>query len=237
MNCGCDCPAIQAHGLALRPAPGAPIVLEDSSFEIPAGCRAALVGANGAGKSTLLRALAGLNPIEAGELKVFGLTPKVGRAHLALLSQRPSLTAGLPCSVQRLVEMGRLVGRSPWGWKSHRADRDCALAALEAVHLAPLAQRLLHELSGGQLQRALIARALAQGATLLLLDEPYVGLDEASRAALNEVLFGPALTGVTLLVATHDAMDIGKLDRVLTVQDHKVTVTHACEGGHLHRHA
>jgi ABC-type Mn2+/Zn2+ transport system ATPase subunit len=133
--------------------------------------------------------------------------------------------------------MGRLVGRSPWGWKSNKGDRDRALAALQAVDLATLAPRLLHELSGGQLQRALIARALAQGATLLLLDEPYVGLDEASRAALNQVLFGPALTGVTLLVATHDAMDIGKLDRVLTVKDHKVTVTHACEGGHLHRHA
>lgn len=237
MNCGGDCPAIEARELALRPAPGAPIILSDSSFAIPAGCRAALVGANGAGKSTLLRALAGLNPIAAGELKVFGLVPKVGRQDLALLSQRPSLTAGLPCSVQRLVEMGRLVGRSAWGWKANQADRARAIAALDAVHLAPLAPQLLHELSGGQLQRALIARALAQGATLLLLDEPYVGLDEASREALNQVLFGPALTGVTLVVATHDVMDIGKLDRVLTVQDHKVTVTHACAGGHLHRHA
>lgn len=236
MTCACDRPAIRAEGLCLRPAPGAPVVLRDSDFEVPAGCRAALVGANGAGKSTLLRALAGLVGVESGRLEVNGRAPRVGRPDIALLTQRPTLAVGVPCTVRRLVEMGRRVGRSSWGWSGGAADRAAAEAALDAVGLAPLAGRLLHELSGGQLQRALIARALAQGATLLLLDEPYAGLDEASRGALDRILFGPALTGTTLILATHDPMDVGRLDRVLAVKDGGVVVTQACAGGHPHRH-
>lgn len=235
-GCGCDAPAIEASGLALRPAPGAPVVVRGASFAIPRGCRAALVGANGAGKSTLLRAVAGLAPRASGELRVHGAAAAPGRPDIALLFQRPALTPGFPCTVRRLAEMGR-IERSRWGFRLSREDRDRAAAAVAAVGLEPLAGRLLHELSGGQLQRALVARALAQGATLLLLDEPYAGLDAASRRALDAILFGPALAGTTVLVTTHDPADSSPFDRVLAVEEGRVEVRVACEGHHPHRHA
>jgi manganese/zinc/iron transport system ATP- binding protein len=234
--CGCDAPAVAAAGVSLRPAPGAPVVVRDATFSIPSGCRAALVGPNGAGKSTLLRAIAGLAPAAAGELRVNGKAAAPGRPDVALLFQRPSLTPGFPCTVRRLAEMGR-IERARWGFRLGREDRDRAAAALAAVGLAGLSDRLLHELSGGQLQRALIARALTQGATLLLLDEPYAGLDAASRRALDDLVFGPALAGTTVMVTTHDPADSSPFDRVLAVEDGALSVRLACAGHHPHRHA
>ncbi len=236
MSCGCERPAIRAEGLALRPAKGAPMVIEAADLDVPAGCRAALVGPNGAGKSTLLRALAGLVAPAAGTLEVNGAAPRAGRADVALLAQRPSLAVGVPCTVSRLAEMGRL-GRSAWGFSLGKDDRERAAQALGAVGLADLADRKVATLSGGQLQRALIARALAQGATLLLLDEPYVGLDAASRRALDDLVFGPALAGATVLVSTHDAADLPRFDRILSIGGGRAAVARACEGRHPHRHA
>jgi manganese/zinc/iron transport system ATP- binding protein len=233
-GCGCAAPAVDASGLSLRPAPGAPVVIRDAAFSIPRGCRAALVGPNGAGKSTLLRAIAGLAPVASGELRVHGEAAAPGRADVALLFQRPSLTQGFPCTVRRLAEMGR-IERARWGFSLSREDRDRAEAAVGAVGLGPMAGRLLHELSGGQLQRALVARALAQGATLLLLDEPYAGLDAASRGSLDAILFGPALAGATVVVTTHDPADSSPFDRVLAVEAGAVEVRVACEGRHPHR--
>lgn len=235
-GCGCDAPAVEAAALSLRPAAGAPVVVREARFSIPRGCRAALVGPNGAGKSTLLRAIAGLAPVAAGELRVHGARAARGRPDVALLFQRPALTPGFPCTVRRLAEMGR-IERSRWGFRLNREDRERAAAALASVGMESLAGRLLHELSGGQLQRALIARALAQGATLLLLDEPYAGLDDASRRALDAILFGPALAGATVVVTTHDPADSSPFDRVLSVEAGAVEVRVACEGHHPHRHA
>lgn len=234
-GCGCDDDAVRAGSLALRPAPGAPVVLREASFSIPRGCRTAMVGPNGAGKSTLLKAIAGLVPAEAGELVVNGRKAAPGRPDVALLFQRPALAPGFPCTVRRLAEMGR-IERDRWGFRLSEDDRARAAAALESVGLAPLSDRLLHELSGGQLQRALLARALAQGATLLLLDEPYAGLDQESRRALDGLLFGPALAGTTVIVSTHDPEDSSPFDRVLAVRDGSVAVRLACAGHHPHRH-
>jgi len=234
-SCRCEDAAVRAQGLALRPAPGAPLVIEGSTFDIPRGCRAALVGPNGAGKSTLLRAIAGLNSPAAGELRVNGSAPRPGRRDVALLFQRPALAPGVPCSVRRLAEMGR-VGGSRWGFRPGGEDRARAKAALESVGMAGLADRLTGELSGGQLQRVLLARALAQGATLLLLDEPYAGLDRESRKALDTLLFGPALAGATVIVSTHDPEDSSPFDRILSARDGAVTVRVACGGHHPHRH-
>lgn len=235
-DCGCDGPAVAARALSLRPAAGAPVVVREAEFSIPRGCRTALVGPNGAGKSTLLRAIAGLAPVAGGELRVQGRAARPGRSDVALLFQRPALTPGFPCTVRRLAEMGR-IERARWGFRLSAEDRERAAAAVEAVGLGALGGRLLHELSGGQLQRALVARALAQGATLLLLDEPYAGLDASSRAALDALLFGPALAGTTVMVTTHDPADSSPFDRVLTVEAGRVGVRVACEGRHPHRHA
>lgn len=235
-DCGCERLAVEARDLSLSPAAGCPAILASANLEVPHGCRTALVGANGAGKSTLLRAIAGLVPPLAGSLTVDGRATGPGRADIALLSQRPALTAGFPCTVHRLALMGRM-GRRRWlpayGADDHRAADE----ALRAVGLEALGDRLLHELSGGQLQRALIARALCQGATLLLLDEPYAGLDAASRAALDRLVFGPALAGVTVILSTHDNADSAPFDRVIAVGDGRLTLRVACDGHHPHRHA
>lgn len=235
-DCGCEQPAVEARGLSLAPAPGCPPVLREVDFDVPRGCRTALVGANGSGKSTLLRALAGLAPVAAGNLRVHGRPPGPGRAEVALLGQRPALTPGFPCTVSRLALMGR-IGRARWLPSYSRADHAAAEAALRAVGLEPLAKRLLHELSGGQLQRALVARALCQGATLLLLDEPYAGLDAESRIALDALIFGPALAGTTVILSTHDAADSAPFDRVLALGGGKLELRVACAGHHPHRHA
>ena len=235
---GCDCPrlAVEARALALAPAPGCAPILAGAELEVPLGCRTALVGANGAGKSTLLRALAGLVRPAAGELRVNGRPPALGRTDIALLAQRPALTPGFPCTVARLALMGRIAHRR-WLPGYTRDDRTRAEAALETVGLADLRGRLLHELSGGQLQRALLARALCQGATLLLLDEPYAGLDARSRAALNALVFGDALAGATVILSTHDHGDSAPFDRVVAVADGGLTLRVACAGHHPHRHA
>jgi ABC-type Mn2+/Zn2+ transport system ATPase subunit len=234
-DCACDLEAIVARGVSLRPAAGAPLVVREAAFAIPRGCRTALVGPNGAGKSTLLRAIAGLIPVAAGELRVHGKAAARGRPDVALLFQRPVLTPGFPCTVRRLAEMGR-IERDRWGFRLSEEDRARASAAVAAVGLEALGDRLLHELSGGQLQRALIARALAQGATLLLLDEPYAGLDQESRRTLDALLFGPALAGTTVVVSTHDPEDSSPFDRVLSVREGAVSVRLACDGHHPHRH-
>ena len=131
--------------------------------------------------------------------------------------------------------MGRIAHRR-WVPGYSRDDKARAEAALETVGLADLRTRLLHELSGGQLQRALLARALCQGATLLLLDEPYAGLDNRSRAALDGLVFGDALAGATVILSTHDQGDSASFDRVVSVADGKLALRVACEGHHPHRH-
>ncbi len=234
-TCACAEVAISAEGLTLSPAPGAPIILSDVNFEVPLGCRAALVGPNGAGKSTLLKAISGMIKPSSGRLMTNGHSPRLGRSDVALLAQRTSLTPGFPCTVERLALMGRL-SRRLWAPGYSQEDVAQARAAVDAVGLNSLRHRLLHELSGGQLQRALLARALCQGATLLLLDEPYAGIDQASRQALNEILFGPALNGVTLLLSTHDSMDSSLCDRIFTADAGKISLRVACDGQHPHRH-
>lgn len=235
-TCACEQLAVEARDLSVAPAPGRPPALREVNLEVPLGCRTALVGPNGSGKSTLLRAIAGLTPIAKGALRVQGRPAAAGRGEVALLGQRPALSAGFPCTVRRLALMGRITHRR-WLPFYTREDQARADAALAAVGLGPLAGRLLHELSGGQLQRALIARALCQGATLLLLDEPYAGLDAESRDALDRLLFGPALAGVTIILSTHDAADSAPFDRVLALADGRLELRIACAGHHPHRHA
>ncbi len=233
----CDCPhlAVEAKALVLAPALGCTAVLYGADLEVPLGCRTALVGANGAGKSTLLRALAGLITARSGTLRTNGRPPALGRTDIALLGQRPALTPGFPCTVARLALMGRIAHRR-WIPGYNRDDQARAEAALETVGLADLRTRLLHELSGGQLQRALLARALCQGATLLLLDEPYAGLDARSRMALDALIFGDALAGTTVILSTHDQDDSASFDRVVSVADGKLSLRQACDGHHPHRH-
>jgi manganese transport system ATP-binding protein len=122
------------------------------------------------------------------------------------------------------------------GWFEECRHGEAAVdRALAQLALTELADRQVHTLSGGQLQRALIARAVVQGAEVLLLDEPYAALDQASRTVIEDFLFEQG-HAFTVLMATHDPADLGLFDRILELRDGAVTTRHACRG-HDHRHA
>jgi ABC-type Mn2+/Zn2+ transport system ATPase subunit len=122
------------------------------------------------------------------------------------------------------------------GWFEECHHGDAAIdRALDQLGLADLADRPVHSLSGGQLQRALIARAVVQGAEVLLLDEPYAALDQASREIIDRFLFDQGHP-FTVVMATHDPADLGRFDRILEMRDGGVVTRHACSG-HDHRHA
>lgn len=221
-------PALEADGLAVAHPGSRRPALSGVCFSAPQGCRAALLGPNGAGKSTLLRTLAGLLPPVTGAARVLGSPARVGRPEIAYLAQSAAIEWHFPTTVGKLVLAGRAPARG-WFSRPQKEDREKALAALERVRLADLADRPIHALSGGQRQRALLARALCQEARVLLLDEPYTGLDAASRDLMDAVFFGPGSDALTLLMATHEpghAAD--RFDLVLAARDGRLETVHAC---------
>ena len=177
--------------------------LEGVTFDIETGCLAGLVGPNGSGKSTLLRVILGLHKPWRGDIRVFGSSRRPDRRRLGYTPQSEQVDWSFPVTVLDMVLMGRYGHLGPLR-RPTRADREIAWQALESVRLADLAHRRAGELSGGQQRRALIARALAQEADLLLLDEPFAGLDATAEHDLIALLEGLRHQGKTLLVATHD---------------------------------
>lgn len=198
-----DQPALAVERLRTRYAGAAGWTLVDVSLRIAAGARVALVGPNGAGKSTLLKTIAGLIPVAAGRVRIYGNS--IGACHhrLTYLPQRSELDWQFPCTVADLVMTGRYVHMGWLRWP-RRADRERVAEALRRLEIAPLADRRIGDLSGGQQQRALLARALAQEASLFLLDEPLNGLDESTRDLLDDVLSAHTRAGGCVLAATHD---------------------------------
>ncbi|MCU0492859.1 MAG: ABC transporter ATP-binding protein, partial [Chloroflexaceae bacterium] len=211
-------PALETAGLAVR-YPGAPdVALHDVTLSVQAATRVALVGPNGSGKSTLLKAVAGLLPVEAGKLLIYGL--RVGACHhrVAYLPQRGELDWRFPITVQRLVLTGRYVHLG-WLRRPRAADFAQVHATLDRLGIGHLAHKQVGELSGGQQQRALLARALVQEADMLLLDEPFNAVDDGTRSTILQVLRELKGQGKTLLVATHDMSRIAEhFDRVIELR-------------------
>jgi len=193
-------PILRAVGLSVRYEGGT--ALDDVSFELCPGDRTAVVGPNGAGKSTLFKVIAGVYKQSQGEVHVYGDEPG-GHICIAYLPQRSQVDWTFPVSVADVVMMGR-VGKM--GLFRHRTSRDFAVVhqALDVVNLSGLAHRQISQLSGGQQQRMFIARALAQEAELMLMDEPLTGLDIGSQEELFAVLDALRQRGVTVMVALHD---------------------------------
>ncbi|KAA3642952.1 MAG: metal ABC transporter ATP-binding protein [Chloroflexi bacterium] len=176
--------------------------LEDVSFQVDRGERVAVVGPNGAGKSTLFQIVAGVLASSSGEVKVFGHKP-LGHICIAYVSQRNEVDYSFPASVFDVVMMGR-IGILGFFHNPRQEDRDYVTACLETVGMADLAHRQISELSGGQQQRMFIARALAQEAELMLMDEPLTGLDVVSQEGILDIMDELRQREVTVLVATHD---------------------------------
>jgi len=178
--------------------------LHDVSFSLGKGELVAVVGPNGAGKSTMFKAICGLVN-HSGSVEVNGVHchDHTDRMDLAYIPQRQDHDVHFPITVGELV----LAGRRRFGhwWQRPSAhDREVAAASLERVNLAGACDKALSELSGGQLQRAYVARALAQEASVVLLDEALAGVDLPSTRELVNVFEQLASEGTTLLVATHD---------------------------------
>jgi manganese/iron transport system ATP-binding protein len=178
-------------------------VLTGVTGSVQTGGSLALIGPNGAGKTTLIKAVLGLVPVSRGRIEVLGATPEQARARVAYVPQADVLDPEFPVSVLQVVLMGRyrIVG---WMRRPRRADRVAALAALEEVGLAGRAGDQFGVLSGGQRQRVLLARAVAQEARLLVLDEPFSGVDATTTDALAHVLRRLRAQGVAVVMSTHD---------------------------------
>jgi len=193
-------PILRADGLCVHYESGP--ALDDVSFELQAGELTAVVGPNGAGKSTLFKVIAGILKPAEGQVHVYGQEPH-GHICIAYVPQRSQVDWSFPVSVADVVMMGR-VGQI--GLFRHRAARDQELvrAALRVVNLGDMAGRQISQLSGGQQQRMFIARAVAQEAELMLLDEPLAGLDVNSQEDIFRILEELARRNVTVMVALHD---------------------------------
>lgn len=191
-----------AAGKARRTAGEERYALYDLTFQVQARELVAVVGPNGAGKSTLFKVIAGTLPPDAGRVTVFGHGPGE-HICIAYVPQRSQIDWSFPVTVEEVVMMGR-VGQIGLFRRPGREDWEFVHQALARVNATELRRKQIGELSGGQQQRVFIARALAQQAELILLDEPLTGLDVPNQEAIFAVLEGLHADGVTIMVATHD---------------------------------
>jgi ABC-type Mn2+/Zn2+ transport system ATPase subunit len=178
--------------------------LDEVTFSIASGERVAVVGPNGAGKSTLFKVIVGLMPHTSGDVWVHGHSHHAGDCpSIGYVPQRETVDWNFPVSVLDVALMGR-VREIGWLRRPGKSDRDAAREALAQVGLADLADRHISALSGGQQQRVFVARALTQGADVLLLDEPFSGVDVEAQNAIFNILDELKTRGVTVLLSTHD---------------------------------
>jgi ABC-type Mn2+/Zn2+ transport system ATPase subunit len=186
------------------------LVLSDASAQVPAGAICGLVGMNGAGKSTLFKAIMATIPLAKGSVRLADKPVKQAQKQgiAAYVPQTEVIDWNFPVSVSDVVMMGRYgfmnVLRRP-----KAADHEAVKTALQRVGLGDFAERQIGQLSGGQRKRVFVARALAQGASILLLDEPFAGVDAKTEHSLVELLRELRTQGVTTLIAAHDLNTIG----------------------------
>jgi len=234
-------PILEASGVTVRYNGRA--ALEDVSFRLTSGERVAVVGPNGAGKSTLFKVVAGVLHPTAGEVKVAGHYPG-GHICIAYVPQRSQVDWTFPVTVADVVMMGR-VGKMGLLRRPGRKDRALVQQCLAVVGMTDLAGRQIGELSGGQQQRMFIARALAQEAELMLMDEPLTGLDVPAQEDIFRILDELRRLQVTVMVATHDLnMAAERFDRVMLLNGNLLGIgrpedvftperLEAAYGGHL----
>lgn len=192
--------------------------VEGADFAVPEGTSLAVIGPNGSGKSTVLRAAAGLLEPRRGELRV---PARDRRGGVALVLQTTEIEQALPLTVRDTVRMARYAAAG-FLRPLRSQDRRLVEDAMARTGVTDLAGRQLHELSGGQRQRVLVAQGLAQAAELLLLDEPFTGLDLPSREQVRAVVDDERNRGRTVVLSTHDLDDARACDRVLLLQTRQI---------------
>ncbi|WP_028476895.1 metal ABC transporter ATP-binding protein [Nocardia sp. CNY236] len=196
-------PAIEVRGVTVRYRDV--LALDGVDFTLGRGRVCGLIGMNGSGKSTLFKTVMGLVHPDRGTVHIEGKAPVAARRAgiLGYVPQSEDVDWSFPLSVRDVVMTGRY-GHLGFTRRARRIDREAVEHALDRVELADLADRQIGQLSGGQKKRAFVARGLAQGATILLLDEPFAGVDKRSEATITHLLRDLAANGATILVSTHD---------------------------------
>lgn len=196
-------------------------VLRDATAQVPTGVICGLVGMNGAGKSTLFKAIMNAVPLSKGSVRLAGHTVKVAQKQgiVAYVPQTEAIDWNFPVSVRDVVMMGRY-GFMGMMRRASAQDGAAVDTALERVHLTDFADRQIGQLSGGQRKRVFVARALAQGASILLLDEPFAGVDATTEASLVSLLRELQTQNVTTLIAAHDLNTIGSYcDHIILLKE------------------
>jgi ABC-type Mn2+/Zn2+ transport system ATPase subunit len=192
---------LQFRGVTVRY--GRLTALDAVTLDIPCGESTAVLGGNGAGKSTFLRSILGWQPLSAGEIRVGDSHPHHARPRLAYVPQRHAVDWDFPITVRGVVEQGRYPSLGLFRRLSG-ADQERVNGAMEELGIADLAARQIRMLSGGQQQRVFLARAVAQGGDIFLLDEPFAGLDLFGSEELVHILRNWEKQGRTVLAAVHD---------------------------------
>ena len=182
-------------------------VLWDVDLRVPEGVLMAVVGPNGAGKTTFVTAVLGLVPVAAGRVEVLGQPVAAQRRQIAYVPQRGSVDWDFPTSVLDVVMMGRY-GALGWFRRPGAAERERAVDALGQVGMADFAGRQISELSGGQQQRVFLARALVQDSRVVLMDEPFQGVDATTERTIVTLLQTLRSEGRTVVVVHHDLQTV-----------------------------
>ena len=182
---------------------GPVVALDRVTASISCGSLTAILGPNGAGKSTLLRAILGWHPLDTGEIRIGDQHTHHQLPRLAYLPQRHLIDWDFPITVRAVVEQGRYPALGLFS-RFSKTDHAAVDRALDELDIAALATRQISQLSGGQQQRVFLARALAQGADIFLLDEPFAGLDLHATDELAHILRGWQAQGRTVLAVIHD---------------------------------
>ena len=178
-------------------------ILDDVTFSAGPGCIMGVVGPNGAGKSTLFNVITALLPATSGRVLIHGKSMQESRGAVAYVPQYERVNSRIPASAWDVVMQGR-VRHAGWFRRPRRSDREAVETALNRVGMWDRRKSLIFELSGGQRQRVFVARALAQGTDILLLDEAFSGVDIASQTALMDVLLELRDDGRTIMMSSHD---------------------------------
>jgi ABC-type Mn2+/Zn2+ transport system ATPase subunit len=192
--------------------------IEGITFDVNRGERVGIVGPNGAGKSTLFKALVGLLPHQ-GAISILGAPCKDSHTMIAYVPQHQAIDWGFPVTVWDVVMMGR-ARQIGYILPPRKRDRDAVHDALRRVGMWDLRKRQIGELSGGQRRRVFVARALAQQAGVVLLDEPFSGVDAAAETDIFQVLDVLRAEGIAVLLATHNLVQAAThYDKLLMLRD------------------
>ncbi len=184
---------------------GPVLALDKANLQLGRGRVCGLVGMNGSGKSTLFKTIMGQIKPDTGSVRINGTDPLQARksGQLAYVPQSEAVDWNFPISVREVVMTGRY-GQMGWTRRAKKKDHAAVDEALARVELTSFADRQIGQLSGGQKKRAFVARCIAQGASIMLLDEPFAGVDKPSESMITRVLIELAGEGRGVVVSTHD---------------------------------